>query len=275
VRSLVLATDIDVLPVDRCVIARDGYVVVRSPRNPNHYFGNMLAFDGPPGPGDGAAWEELFEREFADDPRIRHRAFVWDRTDGELGAAEREFVARNYQLDLLVGLITTPHELRRHARENREVTIASLDPAGDRGRWEQVYEVQVAARDAIHEEVAYRAFCRRRLDELRETIMAGRGAWYVACAGDEVLGSCGVIVTDGRGRFQTVDTAAAHRRRGICSRLVVAAGQDAAARFGAKRLVIAADPGYHALGLYESLGFQAIERGAAVYRLPPPTEVQD
>ena len=82
-RSLVLATDIDVLAIDHTVRRRDGYLVVRSPSNPAFWFGNFLVFDDAPGPGDGARWERLFEREFADEPRVRHRTLRWDRTDGE------------------------------------------------------------------------------------------------------------------------------------------------------------------------------------------------
>ena len=77
------------------------------------------------------------------------------------------------------------------------------------------------------------------------------------------------MVTGGRGRFQVVDTAAAHRRKGICSRLVVEAADRAARLHRADRFVIAADPSYHALGLYESLGFRRAERVAGVCRHPP------
>jgi ribosomal protein S18 acetylase RimI-like enzyme len=84
---------------------------------------------------------------------------------------------------------------------------------------------------------------------------------------DEVVASCGIVVTGERGRFQAVDTAAAYRRRGISSRLVVEAA-DRAAKRGVKHFVIAAEPDYHALGLYESLGFQRVERVAGVCRRP-------
>ena len=65
-----------------------------------------------------------------------------------------------------------------------------------------------------------------------------------------------------------MDTALAYRRRGICSRLVVEAAQHSAAHHQAERFVIVADAGYHALGLYESLGFQREERVAGVCRWP-------
>src|ERR1019366_4714911 len=76
-RSLVWATDLDVLPVDRVVEGRDGYLVIRSPSNPMHYWGNLLLFDTPPVAGDGARWEERFDREFGSDSRLQHLTFGW------------------------------------------------------------------------------------------------------------------------------------------------------------------------------------------------------
>jgi ribosomal protein S18 acetylase RimI-like enzyme len=148
--------------------------------------------------------------------------------------------------------------------------VRALDLDADDDLWDQVVELQVAGRDEQFEEQMYRDFRRQRLVDKRVLFRAGRGAWYVALdpGQSEVLGSCGVVVTGGRGRFQAVDTAAAHRRKGICSRLVVEAAHSAAEIHGARRFVIAADPGYHALGLYESLGFRRAERVAGVCRLP-------
>src|SRR5262245_63694044 len=91
-RSLVRATDLDVLAPDRVIERRDGFLLVRSPSNPTFYWGNLLLFDRAPEPGDGLCWEALFEEEFADEPRVRHRTFAWDRPDGAVGAAREEFV---------------------------------------------------------------------------------------------------------------------------------------------------------------------------------------
>jgi ribosomal protein S18 acetylase RimI-like enzyme len=269
-RSLVWATDLDVLPLDRVLERGDGYIVVRSPANPQHYWGNMLVMDDPPAEGDGSRWEGVFEAEFADEARVRHRTFAWDRCDGELGAARSEFVERGYDLEQAVGLVGRPDGIRPRAGENREVHVRALRPEADGERWDQVVELQMASRDPKFEEAEYLHFVRGRLRELRETFTAGHGAWYVAIdpGSEQVVGSCGVVVTSGRGRFQAVDTAEAHRRRGICSRLVVAAAHDAGERFGAQQLVIVADPDYHALGLYESLGFERRERTAGVCLRP-------
>ncbi|HEX4564689.1 MAG TPA: GNAT family N-acetyltransferase [Solirubrobacteraceae bacterium] len=271
-RSLVRATELDVLPLGRVLVRRDGYLAVRSPGNPGHYWGNYLLFDDPPQPGDAERWEALFAQEFADDPRIGHRTFAWDRGDGALGAAREEFTSRGYEVEILVGLVAPAGAVAAHPRASTAVTVRALDPArgADMDVWEQVVELQVAGEDRFPEDV-HRAFCVDRMEELREMFRAGRGAWYVALDAhrEEVLGSCGVVVTAERGRFQAVDTAEAHRRKGICSRLVVEAAHRAASDHRARQLVICADPHYHALGLYESLGFAPAERAAGVCRQPP------
>lgn len=271
-RSLVYATDLDVLPLDRVIEQRDDYVLVRSPGNPAHYWGNLLLFPEPPVAGDGLRWEALFAAEFAGEPRIRHRTFAWDRPDFDLGAAREEFVARGYDLEESVGLVADADAIRPHPRENHDVVVRALDPTpgADEELWNAVVEVQVAGRDEGHAEESYRAFSRARLDDRRALFREGRGAWYVALDPErnEVAGSCGIVVTAGRGRFQVVDTALAYRRRGICSRLVVEAAQHSAVAHGATRFVIAADVDYHALGLYESLGFERLEHVAGVCLWP-------
>lgn len=267
-RLLGIATDIDVLPADRVVARRDGYTVVRSPSNPTHYWGNFVVFDEPPRVGDADRWEGVFEREFADEPRVRHRAFTWDR-EGDPGRAREEFVPRDYELEQSIALVAEPRDLRAHPRANPDVTVRALDPRGDDELWHAAAEVQVAGRgESFEDEEDYRAFIRARQSDRRSLFAAGRGAWYVALdpATGTVAAGCGVVVTNGRGRYQSVDTVEAYRRRGIASRLVVEAGEHAARTYGAERLVIVADADYHALGLYQSLGFRRAERTFGLWR---------
>ncbi len=272
-RTLTWATQIDVLGPDRELSRREGCTVIRSPGNPRHWWGNLLLFDDPPAPGQRAEWEARFAAEFAPDREVRHVTLAWDRPSGELGAAA-EFVASGYRLEETIALVCVPDELRghdqrAHPRGHRDLIIRALDPepGADRTAWDQVTEVQAAQR-TDDEPRAARAFIDQRLAELRELFRDGRGAWYVALAQGRVVAGCGMVVTAGRGRYQSVDTAAAFRRRGIASRLVVAAGRHAAEHHGAHQLVICADPDYHALGLYESLGFGHAEHTAGLCRPP-------
>lgn len=269
-RSLVWATDVDTLPFDRVVERRDGYLLIRSPGNPGHYWGNLLLFDRPPRVGDGPRWEALFEAELGGDPRIRHRTFAWEGTRGVAGAAREEFVGRGYDLEESIGLVADAAGIQPHPRENRDVVVQPLDPeaGADEELWDAVVELQVAGRDPGHDEDSSRSFNRSRLDDRRALFRSGRGAWYVAVdpASGDVAASCGIVVTGGRGRFQVVDTALAFRRRGICSRLIAEAARHAADVHGAERFVIVADVGYYALGLYQSLGFERQEHVVGVCR---------
>jgi ribosomal protein S18 acetylase RimI-like enzyme len=275
-RSIVIATDIDVLPLDRVIVRRGEYTVIRSPSNPAHYWGNFLLFDEPPDEGAGERWEGLFQEEFGDEPRIRHRAFTWDRVDGALGRAREEFPPRGYSLDETVGLVATRRGLQPHPRANTDVVVRALDADGDAELWAAVVELQVEGRDEGHEEQSYeeqgyRDFVSARLADHKAHFRAGCGAWYVALdpSVGAVTASCGIVVTAGRGRYQVVETAAPYRRLGIASRLLVDAARLAADGYGAEQFVIAADANYHALGLYESLGFARQERLVALTRRPP------
>ena len=135
---------------DRVIERRDGYLVARSPGNPTFYWGNFLLFDREPAPGDAPRWEALFDEEFGDEPRVRHRAFGWDRTDGEPGAVHQEFGPRGYSIEQMAGLVA--ERLVPHPRASADVLVRPLDPAADEELWDAVVELQVETREEWHDE---------------------------------------------------------------------------------------------------------------------------
>ncbi len=269
VRSLVWATDIDVLDRDHVVERGDGYWAVHSPANPTFWWGNFLLFDDPPAAGDGERWETLFRSEFAGQPDVTHRSLAWDRRDGDIGAAAAELVPRSYELEWTAGLIARPEQIVRHPRANPEVDVRALDLDGDDRLWDAVIELQMAqAPDEFAHSDYHRTFLRRRQAGLRELFRAGRGAWYVALLEGGPVASLGIVVTEARARFQSVDTVEAHRRSGIATRLVADAAAHAASHHAINHFVIAADPDYHAIGIYEGLGFERSELVVGALRKP-------
>jgi ribosomal protein S18 acetylase RimI-like enzyme len=261
IRSLIIATDLDVLPASSTIEDHGAYVVVRSTSNPSHYWGNVLIWRDAPQLGDREHWEATFLREFGTERESSHVAFTWDTRDGKLGAAEEELAAFGYDLESEVGLVATPEQLVEHPRANRDVTIRQLDWDGDEQLWAAAIDLMVDNRDDGHGAQSHRTYVERRMRDRRELFAQGRGAWFLALTPDgEAAASCGVVVTDGRARFQSVDAAKRFRRRGIASRMVHDAGRAAIDEFGADRLVIVADADYHALPLYQSLGFVELER---------------
>ena len=156
------------LRLDHVIEQRDGYLVVRSPGNPTYYWGNLLLFDEPPAAGDAPRWEALFEEAFADEPRVRHRTFAWDRADGEPGGARGVRRARLRH--------RREHRARRRAGQLARIRgrtamsscRRSIPAAGaDEELWDAVVELQVAGRDEGHDEERYRAFSRARLEDRR------------------------------------------------------------------------------------------------------------
>ncbi len=271
INSLVWATDVDVLAPDHTIARRDGYWVVHSPRNPTYWWGNILLFDDAPALGDGRRWEALFTQEFAQRPDVAHRTFAWDRVDGDQGAAEHELVARGYKLERTSGLLARPGQLSEHPAANRRLEVRALDPATDEDLWARVIDVQAATaiqQDREPELDHHLTFLRRRQQELREIFAQGRGGWYVALLDGQIAGSLGVVVTDGRARFQTVETLARFRRRGVARRLLFEAARDVCAQHPIEHLVIAADPDYHAIAIYEGLGFERVELVVGAVRKP-------
>jgi ribosomal protein S18 acetylase RimI-like enzyme len=269
INSLVWATDIDVLAPDHTVDRRDDYWVVRSPSNPTYWWGNFLLFDDAPSVGDGERWQELFAQEFVARPEVTHCTLAWDRVDGEAGAADHELVARGYELEWTSGLVVRADRLQEHPGGNGEVEVRALDPDADEDLWEAVIALQMAgAREEFRGSEYHLTFLRARQRELRAIFSGGRGSWYVALLEGVVAGALGIVITEARARYQSVETVERFRRRGVARRLVFEATRDACSKHAIDHFVIAADPDCHAIGIYEGLGFERVELVVGAMRKP-------
>lgn len=111
-------------------------------------------------------------------------------------------------------------------------------------------------------------FNRRRTAEKRALTESGRAVWLGAEVDGELVATAGIAdAGDAVARFQDVQTAAAHRRRGCASALVAAGVRVAAGRFGSVRFVLVAERDGPAIGLYRRLGFREIETQLQLTRL--------
>ena len=97
-------------------------------------------------------------------------------------------------------------------------------------------------------------------------VEAGHTCWFGAFAGDELAAELGIVdLGDGTARYQSVLTAPAHRRRGLTSHLLAAAGAWAGGR-GVGLWVIVAEPGGDAERLYRAAGFEQVGTAVKVSR---------
>ena len=283
--SLGWRTDLIFPRFDAQVIERPGYLLVRTPHNPNFWWGNFLLFDHPPAEGEATQWLALFQAEIAaPQPESRHIAFGVD--------AQQPF---EMPTDLLRAGFTrhsgTVLTMRREALRVPNVALAPgfrFAPLALPAQAGAAVEQQVAADAGEHLPVAgYRLVRARQMQRYGAMDRAGLGHWFgiFARAGDcgdggdsgdgadgddseQLVADCGLF-RDGSGasalgRFQSVSTHPAWRRRGLCRALIHAVCRHGFEVMGLQTLVIVADPDDVAIGLYESVGFA---RGASTWLL--------
>ena len=238
---------------------RGDHLVVRSPHNPGHWWGNFLLLAAPPAPGEARRWVERHAAAF---PGSHHLALGFDGTRGtvaelsgfvELGlSAEAQTVMT--ATSVLPGV---PHP---------EAECRALVSDDD---WRQCVELQVRCNDR-EDPALHRPYAEARAQTHRRLVAAGHGGWFGAFVDGRLAGQMGLYAASpGLARFQSVETDPAYRRRGIARALVQHVSRYGFEQLGASTLVMVADPEYFAIDLYRSVGFTATESQLQVERRPP------
>ena len=255
VRSLGYRTDLTILALEGSQVAdRGDHLVIRTPRNPDYWWGNFLLLRGL-APGSGAAWLARFTAEF---PDARHIALGLDETDagavdpGELAGMTME---RN--------AVMTATSVHGPPHPNPEAVFRVLEGDAD---WRQSLELATAVHDG--EPGGDAGFLTARLAAKRALTDAGHGAWYGAFLEGALVSQLGLITDQsGLARYQSVETHPAARRRGLAGTLVWHAGATALTG-DANTLVMVADPEDVAIGVYRSVGFTVTEPQIGFIRRP-------
>ncbi|MDI5971958.1 GNAT family N-acetyltransferase [Streptomyces sp. SL13] len=254
IRSLGFRTDVMLLRMGGSTVTdRGDHLVVRTPRNPGFWWGNFLLLPAAPTPADAGRRLAAFEAGF---PGAAHRAFGVDGTAGQAGdpatllalglTAERDTV-------LTADRLTPP------ARPVTAPGTTEIRPLAGDADWAAALTLRLAwTRPAEGTELT---FLQRQVAGHRALCEAGRGTWFGAFTDGELRAGAGVFA-DGHGiaRYQVVETDPGFRRTGLAGAVVHHAGVHALSDPATHTLVIVADPGYHAIGLYRSLGFAGTEQ---------------
>ncbi|ULH16716.1 GNAT family N-acetyltransferase [Deinococcus sp. KNUC1210] len=238
---------------------KDGYQVIRTPKNPTFWWGNFLLLNEVPQPEALPGWLHTFGWEF---PEARHVALGLD-LPGEVS------------LDIPPGVGLTLTRSAVMTLERPECvppphpnTQAEYRPLHSDADWQQALTLRLVTNDTL-EPVAYQRFARRRLTLLREQAEAGLGAWFGAFLNGQMVAGMGLYTAgDGLARFQTVETHPAFRRRGLCGSLVAYAAAWGFEQLNARTLVMVADPEDEAIRVYRSLGFREREWQWGLERAP-------
>lgn len=254
VRSLGYRTDLIFTAFDGQIVDRGHYLVIRSPANPTYYWGNYLLFSRPPQEGDYRTWRDLFAREIGGPPEVEHQTFGWDSPEGDEGVVQ-PFLQEGFRV--VQSVVMASAQLRPPARPSTLVSIRALKSEAE---WEQAIQNQVLCREPEFEETEYQVFRRRQMDLYRRMAESELGDWFGAFVGQRLVADLGIFKREGVGRFQSVETHPEFRRQGIGGTLVFEAGRQAMAKHDLDTLVIVAEEESSAARLYESVGFQPVEK---------------
>jgi len=258
VRSLGFRTDLMIRALEGSQLTdRGGYVVIRTPRNPDFWWGNFLLVPGPPAASEPERWLAAFGAEF---PGAAHVTLGIDTT----AAAGVDIAAyRAHGLAPELSAVMTAGSLHAPPFPNEAATVRPLTSDED---WRQAAELRAVLTAGMPGSEP--EFLAARVAAERALTRSGHGWWFGAFAGRKLAAQLGLI-TDGSGiaRYQNVETHPDARRQGLAGTLVWRAGQHALAD-GARTLVIVADPQEGAIRVYRSVGFEQRETQLGFARQP-------
>jgi ribosomal protein S18 acetylase RimI-like enzyme len=223
------------------------HLVIRSPHNPSHWWGNFLLLQAPPAPDRADYWLELFARQF---PTAGHVALGFDCVQG---GVEDLAAFADRGLSVEAQAVMAASTLREPPHPNLEASYRCLASDAD---WDQLVELRLACSDAPVDPSSHREFTLAQVATTRRLTEARKGAWFGAFLDSQLVSSMGLFRADsGLARFQNVETQPEVRGRGLAGTLVHRAAGYGFDVLGAHVLIMVADPEYPAIRLYRSLGF--------------------
>jgi ribosomal protein S18 acetylase RimI-like enzyme len=246
VRSLGYRTDLAILALEGSVVTdRGDHRVIRTPGNPDYWWGNFLLLRELK-PGSGGGWMARFAAEF---PDARHVALGLDEPDARAvdpGEFPGMTMARN--------AVMTATSVQAPPHPNTEAAFRALEGDTD---WRQSLELTAAI--YAGEPGSDTGFLAAQLAAKRALAEAGHGVWLGAFLDGTLVSQLGLVTTEpGLARYQSVETHPAARRRGLAGTLVWHAGA-AALTGGTRTLVMVAEPEDAAIRVYRSVGFTVTE----------------
>lgn len=241
------------------VLERADCLVVRTPANPHFYWGNFLLLPQAPHDDALAHWMDRFDEEITRlQPASQHVALGINGPPG--GEALPTWVDAGFELIQSAVLELRPGQLRPPARAARgEVQVRPLDLARE---LDAVVALQCADPHGF-EPVNYAQHRHAQMQRYARMAELGEALWFGVWCDGVLAADCGLMrdgtQRGGLGRFQHVSTHPQWRRRGLCSTLVHAVCRHGFERWGLGQMLMCADPGDVAIGIYQGLGFVRID----------------
>jgi ribosomal protein S18 acetylase RimI-like enzyme len=242
------AADLAILVASGSTIEDAGdHLVIRSPQNPLHWWGNFILLRSMPAPGEQPIWVNRFQEAF---PGATHVAIGIDVDHGRVEDL-RGFTEAGLSADCFA--VMTASGIEQPTVVDETLT---LRPFGSDGDWVRSIELGVRCEDRALDPTDYRAFLEAKASANRSLVANGNGEWFGTFIDGELVCQLGLVsVGEGRARFQAVETAPDRRRQGLARQLVAFASTWGLDQLGAREVMMVAERDYWAIDLYRSLGF--------------------
>ena len=160
------------------------HLVIRSRRNPTHWWGNFLLLSAPPAPEAADDWIARFHATF---PTARHVALGFDGTDGSVEDLA-PFTALGYSAEAQTVMTATDVHAPAHVSRDAELRMLTTDDD-----WEQSVELRVRCRDAELDADGYRDYAMAAARTNRAMVAAGHGAWFGAYVDGRLACQMGLV----------------------------------------------------------------------------------
>ncbi|SMR82507.1 Acetyltransferase (GNAT) domain-containing protein [Aliiroseovarius halocynthiae] len=258
-KSLEFATDLMVQDGQTEIQRFDDRFVQRTPDEPNYWFGNRVVFNEQPKSAD-----DLIAQFHTDLPEAKHICISWDVPNLSIQSVRDVFESTGLRVEQGDVLALRQDLMRVDVPEG--ITVRPLVSASD---WRQ--SEAIGRLDLLNDgapEAGLDTFLMNKTIARQDQIAKGLGQWFGAFDGDTLAGDMGIFNDDRLIRYQSVQTHAAYRRRGICSSLLCICLDWAKSRAPDALPVIVANADTDAGRLYRRAGFTLAETTVAAYRPP-------
>jgi hypothetical protein len=186
VTSLGYQTDLALLRLGGAQIEdRGDHLVIRSPHNPGHWWGNFLLLDNVPGPEASQSWLDRFTAAF---PGAQHVALGFDRMHGTI--ADLDWFARQ-GFTVEAQAVMTASKVHQPARRNTDAVYRRLHSDAD---WAQSVTLRLRCNEETYEPRAYHRYVAARVQTYRGLVEAGHGGWFGAFIDGRLVSQMGLFL---------------------------------------------------------------------------------
>jgi GNAT superfamily N-acetyltransferase len=252
------ATDLAILEHSGSIVERRAdHLLVRTPDNPDFYWGNCLFVTDESAVNDAGRWVRTFHSAF---PAVGWVAIGLITMPADQDA----WVAQGLELERDDVLTTRTLPLQTAPPEGYAVRRFAGDD------WAQSVARSVAENDRTRQEEprSFRRFATAHARARQALSDRDVGASFGAFANDVLVADLGIVRCGRTARYQSVGTDEDHRRRGLAAHLLGVAARWAGDR-GCDRWVIVTEATNPAGRVYRRVGFAPDIGNAQAFRKPP------